>query len=274
MKADLHMHSTYSDGLKTTKELFEMAKKSGVDCIAITDHDTVQGVEENIHYAVEYGIKYIPGIELSTVMKGKPVHVLGYFKDDSYNSDEMINYYHEIKDNREKRARKFIENLKRYFEIEIDYDTVLGFSRGIIARPHIAKAITKKYPKYTHDYVFDHFIGDTSPAFVPACELSVKEGIDLLRRNNCVVVLAHPTLLKPYIHDEVLSHDFDGIEGVYYRNKLDDESRYRALAKQRGFIITAGSDYHGIPNDTKHGTVGEMFIDKNDYDSFIKMVEK
>lgn len=274
MKADLHMHSTYSDGLKTTEELFEMAKENGVDVIAITDHDIVKGVEDNFKHASNYGIKYIPGIELSTIMDGKPVHVLGYFKDDSYYSSELMAYYKEIKDDRETRAKKFIENLKIFFDIDIKYEDVLKVSRGIIARPHIAKAITVSYPEYSHDYIFDHFIGDNSKAYVPACEISVKEGIELLHRNNCIAVLAHPTLLKSTIHDKVLEHDFDGLEAIYYRNKSGDEELYRNIAKERNLIITAGSDYHGIPKDTKHGIVGEMYIEEEDLINFLSILRK
>ncbi|AIO18561.1 DNA polymerase III PolC-type [Candidatus Izimaplasma bacterium HR1] len=274
MKADLHMHSTYSDGLKTTEELFRLAKKNKVDIIAITDHDIVKDVEKNKEDSIKYGIKYIPGIELSTVNEGKPVHVLGYFKDDSYYSDELTSYYKEIKENRENRARKFIENLKCYFNIEITYQDVFKYSNGIIARPHIAKAITVKYPEFGHDYVFDNFIGDSSKAYVPSCELSVEEGINLLRRNNCVVVLAHPTLLRENIHDSVINHDFDGLEAVYYRNKSGDEDKYRSIAKAKNLIITAGSDYHGIPHDTKHGVVGEMYIEGNDLVNFLNQLKK
>lgn len=274
MKADLHMHSTYSDGLKTTEELFKLAKKNGVDVIAITDHDIVKGVEDNLKYSKKYGVKYIPGVELSTVMKGKPVHVLGYFTDESYYSDELLSYYQEIKDSRESRARKFVENLKKFFNIEITYENVLKQSRGIIARPHIAKAIIESYPEYSHDQVFEKFIGDQSKAYVPACELSVEEGIKLLKRNNAVTVLAHPTLLKSHIHDEVIAHDFDGLEAIYYRNKTGDEELYRGIAESRNLIITAGSDYHGIPNDTKHGVVGDMFIEDGDLTVFLNRLKK
>ena len=90
MKADLHMHSTHSDGLKTPEELFKTAKENKVDIISITDHDVVKNVNLNYEYSKKYGVKYIPGIELSTLMKGKPVHVLGYFRDDSYQSKEMM----------------------------------------------------------------------------------------------------------------------------------------------------------------------------------------
>jgi len=270
MKADLHMHSTYSDGFLTTKELFERAHKNNVDLISITDHDIVKNVDENYQYAKEYGVKYVPGIELSTVMKGKPVHVLGYFTDDSYKSKEILDYFQEIKEKREQRAKKFIANLDEFFGIKITYKSVLSFSKGIIARPHIAKAINEVYPHYKHDYIFDHFIGDTSRAYVPSCELSVQEGINLLRRNNCLVVLAHPTLLKNYIKDDVLEMDFDGIEAKYFRNKDNDEEIFRELASKRQMFITGGGDFHGIPNDTKHGDIGQVYIDGNDFDNFIK----
>ena len=112
MKADLHMHSTYSDGLFKTEELFIKARENGVDIIAITDHDIIEGVEDNLNYSFKYGVKYIPGIELSTVEKGKPVHLLGYFKDDSYNAKELKTYFKEIKEKRESRAKEIIINFK------------------------------------------------------------------------------------------------------------------------------------------------------------------
>lgn len=274
MKADLHMHSTYSDGLKTPKELFELAKEHKVDIIAITDHDIVKGVEENKKLALEYGVRYIVGIELSTVFKRKPVHILGYFRDQSYQSEEMITYYREIREKREERAKKFIKNLKDFFDLDISYDEVYGFSKGIIARPHIAKAIIKNYPHYDFDYVFDHFLGDHTRAYVPSCELSVEEGLGLLRRNNCVVVLAHPVLLKPYFHEKVLAYEYDGIEAKYFLNKEGSEDLYREHAKKQGLIITGGSDYHGIDGDTRHGEIGDVYIDGEDLEAFLNKLEK
>jgi predicted metal-dependent phosphoesterase TrpH len=269
MKADLHMHSTHSDGRLGTLELFKRAKDNQVDIIAITDHDIVKGVEKNREYSKEYGVEYIPGIELSTVEQGKPVHVLGYFKDESYQSKEMLDYFVEIKARREDRAKKFISNLKEFFDIHITYEEVLGFSRGVIARPHIAKAITVNYPQYDFEYVFKNFIGDNSKAYVPSCELSVEEGIELLRRNNCIVVLAHPTLLKKHIREYVLGLDYDGLEAKYYRNKDGDEDYFRNLAKKRNMIITGGGDFHGIIDDPLHGDIGEIYIDGTDLKQFM-----
>ncbi|MCK5761563.1 MAG: PHP domain-containing protein, partial [Candidatus Izimaplasma sp.] len=128
MKADLHMHTSLSDGKYTAEVIIKRAKRNGVDIISITDHDICKNVEENFKFAEEEGIIYLPGIELSTIYKRKPVHVLGYFKDDSYKSKEMLDYYTSIRVGREKRAVKFIENLKKYNNIEITYEEVYSYS--------------------------------------------------------------------------------------------------------------------------------------------------
>ena len=270
MKADLHMHTTLSDGTYNAEEIIKMAKDNGVDIISITDHDICKNVEENYKYAKEMGITYLPGIELSTIYKRRPVHVLGYFRDDSYKSEEMLNYYTFIREGREKRAVKFIENLKKYNDIEITYEEVYSYSSGIVARPHIAKAIVNNYPQYEFGEVFRDIIGDYSKAYVPSCEISVEEGINLLRRNNCLVVLAHPTLLRDDIKDFVINQDYDGFEGIYCRNKENDEEFYRKLAKERNMIITAGGDFHGTPGDTIHAEIGKICIEGEDLKIFLE----
>jgi predicted metal-dependent phosphoesterase TrpH len=271
MKADLHMHTTDSDGVKTKEELFELAKVAKMDLISFTDHDVCKNVEVSLTLAKEYGIDFIPGIELSTVYDNSPVHVLGFFRDESYKNEEMMSYYKWIKDNREMRTHTMISNLKEFFDIEITYEEVKGYARSVIARPHIAKAIHHNYPEYSFDYIFEEFIGDHSKAYVPSTRLSVKEGIELLRRNNCVVILAHPTLLKSSIKEAVLSHDFDGLEAKYYRNQKDEEEVFRELVLRRGMIVSAGSDFHGIENDGKHGNLGEVFLDGEDLKLFMEL---
>jgi predicted metal-dependent phosphoesterase TrpH len=269
MKADLHMHTTESDGRLSPRELFARAKEKGLDIISITDHDTCKKGDEFKRLAKEFGIQYIPGIELSTLYKGKSVHVLGYFKDDSYLDQEMLEYYDAIKLGRETRAKTFIENLKTYYNIHITYQDILDVSHGIIARPHIAKAIMANYPEYAHNEIFNRFIGDHTLAYVPSTEKTTREGIDLLRRHNAVIVLAHPKLLKPHIHDDVLALDFDGIEAIYGLNNKEEMDFYKKIAEERKLIITAGSDYHGIPNDTDHKDLGYVTLEGDDLEKFL-----
>ncbi len=275
MKADLHMHTTDSDGRNTNEELFALAKERGVDMIAITDHDVCTNVKQNRALGDQYGVAYIPGIELSTLEDGKSVHLLGYFRDEAYDAKAMKAYYTMIREGRENRAKTFIKNLAIHEAIHITYDDVLAVSDGIIARPHIAKAIINRYPQYTHNDIFNRFIGDHCRSFVPSTELSVQEGLDLLRQHNVLVVLAHPGLLKATIHDKVLStYDFDGIEAYYGRHTPTQKRHYETLARDRGWLITAGSDYHGIPNDKQHLSLGEATLSGDELDAFLTALHR
>lgn len=272
MKADLHMHTTDSDGRLSGEKLFEHAASRGVDMIAITDHDVCKNVEAYKELAKEHNIKYVPGIELSTLYDNKNVHLLGYFRDDAYNSEAMKDYYTMIREGRENRAKKFLVNLKIYYDIEIHYNDILEVSHGIIARPHIAKAIMKNYPEYSHNEIFDKFIGDHTKAYVPSTELSLDAGIKLLKDHNALVVLAHPKLLKSSIHDDVLAHDFDGIEAIYGMNTEEETTFYKTIAKDKGWIITAGSDFHGIINDKKHKNVGDVTLEGDHLNAFLDAI--
>lgn len=274
MKADLHMHTTFSDGRKTYQEVVEGVKSAGIDVFSITDHDTIQSVDAIQKLALENDLTYIPGVELSTVEDQKSIHILGYFTDDSYLKESLHDYFKFIKKAREERAKKMIKNFKIYHDIHITYEEVVALSNGIIARPHLAKAITAKYPKWTHDLVFEKIIGEHCLAYVPTSEMDVQSGIDFLREHNCVVVLAHPTLIPSPIKEKVMQYDFDGIEAVYYRNKSGEEKAFRTFAKKRGMIITGGSDYHGIEGDTLHGQLGDVFIFGRDLKKTLKKIKR
>lgn len=274
MKADLHMHSTNSDGRYTMVELIDEAKRVGVDIIAITDHDTIGDMKTAIAYGNTQNVRVIPGIELSTLEQQKSVHILGYFTDDSYRNPKIISYCKDIKHKREERAKKIIQNLKDYYNLAIDYEDVLAHSSGIIARPHIAKAIQDAYPQYDHDDCFNQFIGDHCEAYIPSVELPVEQGIDLLKGLNCITVLAHPTLLKPHIKEQVLSYPFDGLEAIYKRNKSGEQGMFEALAKSRQMVVTAGSDFHGISGDTMHGHLGDITLEGEALQEFLELLEK
>ncbi len=274
MKADLHMHTTYSDGRLDPMAVVDLAHANNVDIIAITDHDVVGDITPLIEYGKTIGVTVLPAIELSTLEDQKSVHVLGYFTEDNFHSEELVAYYRDIKIQREERAKRILKKLKEYHDIDITYDQVYQNAKGIIARPHIAKAISDTYPQYQHDYIFQEFIGDHCKAYEPSVELPVQEGIDLLRRHHCVVVLAHPTLLKSHIKEKVLAYPFDGYEARYLLNKPGEEEYFTSLATEKGLLITAGSDFHGIANDTKHGTIGQVYLDGEALARFLAQLEK
>jgi predicted metal-dependent phosphoesterase TrpH len=270
MKADLHMHSTYSDGTLSHKELVDRAIQKKMDVISITDHDVI-GTEysKTIEYAKTKGVTVIPGIELSTVENEKNVHILGYFTDHSFMNKAFLDRLSLVEKRREERAQEFILNLKKYFNIEIDYKRVKEVANGIIARPHLAAVIEENYPQYNHDYIFKTFLGNDSIAFVPTVKMSVQDGISFLKEYGAIVVLAHPVLLKKEIESKVLSYEYDGIEAYYTLNTELDTKKFVSIAHNRDLLITAGSDYHGIKGDTRHGDIGDVYLKGDELKKFL-----
>lgn len=269
-KCDLHIHSICSDGRFTPKEIVHMAKKANLNYLSLTDHDTLTGIDEALNEAEKIGINFIPGIELSTEYNKESIHVLGFFNKQDYRYSELHTILNDFKEKRINRAHKIVNNLKKYHNIEIDINKVLSNGRDTIARPHIAKAIIDAGYPYNHDYIFNNFIGNNCPAYIPSTKLSTKEGITLLKRFGAIVFLAHPVLVKKNSMEDLLDLGFDGLEGVYYKNTEKDTENFLKLAKDRNLYISCGSDCHGIPNDKGHGNVGDVDIPQDD--SIISML--
>lgn len=247
LKVDLHVHSKNSDGTMSVEELINEAKKKKVSAFALTDHDTILGFEEIKRFENIY--KIIPGIELSTYLNGKPVHILGYFKNEFPEMPELEEYLQKLKIKREERVKKILLALKEFFNIEVDYEEVKKNSHGVIARPHIARVIGEKYD-YSYEEVFEKFLNDNSPAYFEIDRLSTEDGISLLKRNNAVTVLAHPLHLTDEMVKEIISYGIDGIE-VYYPNQ--NSRKYSRLANKYQLLKTGGSDYHGSLYDAEIG---------------------
>ncbi|WP_234121497.1 PHP domain-containing protein [Clostridium hydrogenum] len=269
-KGDFHMHTNASDGKYSPKELISLAKEKGIDILAITDHDTTDNLGDAIETGLDLNVKVIPGIELSTLHNKESIHILGYFKDDSFKNKNFQDFLKDMKEYRIWRAKKIIDNLYMFFKIKIDYETILKNSNGVIARPHIAKAIMESGYNYTFDFIFRNILNDKSPAYVPNKKISIDEGIKLLKSVNATVVLAHPVLIKNTSLEEIIKFDFDGIEAIYPANTEKDTNRLIDIAKKHNKIITAGSDFHtGDESDTKHGRLGDIYLDEEGIQKFL-----
>ena len=260
IKCDLHNHSICSDGRFEPKKVIELAKDKNLDFIALTDHDTVSGLAEASIEAKNLNINFIPGIELSTEYNGESIHVLGFFTTDSYKDKDLINFLDEIKEKRISRAYKIVENLKKFHNIELDINKVLENGKDTIARPHIAKAIVDSGYNYDFEYIFNNFIGNNCPAYVPSTKIKTEEGISLLKKYKALVFLAHPILIKKSPITDILYLGFDGLEAIYYRNTDDDTIKFLNIAKENKLYVSCGSDCHGIPNDIRHGNIGDVEI--------------
>jgi 3',5'-nucleoside bisphosphate phosphatase len=274
LKGDFHLHTTASDGKLSPKELVLLAKHQDMDVLAVTDHDTTMGVEKALAEGVKQQVIVIPGIELSTLHNGESVHILGYFMDEKYNNEEFQKFLYDMKDYRITRARRIVEKLKEHFDITLDCDKVYKNAKGVVARPHIARAIIDAGYDYSWDYIFDNIIGKDSPAYVPNKEISIAEGIAILKAVNALTVLAHPVLIKKSKPEDLMDFDFDGIEAIYALNTPEQTEWLTALAEKRGKLITAGSDFHGSdPGDTKHGHIGCVQLDEKLLQIFLEKLD-
>ena len=273
IKADFHVHTSSSDGVLSPKEVVFKAYKNNVKYLSITDHDTVSGLDEALVESQKYDISFIPGIELSTQYNNESIHILGYFKDKSYNNQNFIQELDKIKNHRIIRAQKITKKLDDEFNIKISFEKILKESKDTIARPHIAKAIIDAGYDYSHDEIFDKFIGKDSKAYVPTLKLSTEYGINLLKKYNALVFLAHPKLIKNTPIEEFIKMNIDGIESIYYQNTTEETNYYLNLAKEYNLLNSCGSDFHGIQNDTRHGNIGSMEISSENLSNLLEKLQ-
>lgn len=259
LKVDFHVHTSCSDGTLSPKEVIQRANKNNVKYLSITDHDTLSGLTDAIDEALNYDITLIPGIELSTQHNDESIHILGFFKDNSFKNEELIEELNKIKNHRILRAKSIVNKLREEFNIEISFEKILKDSKDTVARPHIARAIINSGYPYTFEEIFDKFIGKGCKAYVPTLKLSTLEGVKLLKKYNALVFLAHPKLVSKSKLTEFLSMNFDGIEGIYYQNTIEETTNFLKFANENNLLVSCGSDFHGnIESDTRHGDIGSM----------------
>lgn len=243
-EADLHCHTTASDGLLTPTELICLAAELGLKGIGITDHDTIQGWQEATEAGEKHQIQILKGIELSTEWQGKEVHILGYDLDGSSNSlNDKLRY---LRQAREHRMLKILNRLETQ-GIHISIDEVQQFAQGeSIGRPHIAHALMERGYVSSIGEGFDRYIGMGAPAYVPRYKMTPEEGIELVRAAHGVAVLAHPGVhsLEEGIPTWV-EVGLQGIEVFHSDHKLEDEKKFRTIAQKYHLLITGGSDFHG-----------------------------
>ena len=244
-EADLHCHTTASDGLLSPTELIRLAAELGLKGIGITDHDTIQGWNEAEEAGNYYKILVLRGIELNTDWQGKEVHILGYELDNSSNylNDKLKGLVYA----RKQRMLEILERLAT-MGINITEDEVGQFAQGdSIGRPHIAQALLERGYIRNIKEGFERYIGQGAPAYVPRYKLTPEEGIELIRKAHGIPVLAHPGMQR--LEEGIpawVEVGLQGIEVIHSEHKPDDVTRYRALAQQYNLLTTGGSDFHGV----------------------------
>lgn len=246
---DLHVHSSCSDGTYTPTQLVDYAIKKGLRAIALTDHDTTDGISEAIDAAHHTSLTIIPGIELSAAYQGKDIHILGFNIDpDNLHFQERLKTFQKARD---QRNRTVIQRMQEH-GLRITWeDMIKNFPDSVWTRAHFARFLTETGQVHTLAEAFNRFLGDHAPCFVPRKMISPFEAIQLIHEGGGKAVLAHP-LLYHLSKDQLeelttllTNAGLDGIEAIYSTNRGMDETNLRLLAKKHGLFITGGSDFHG-----------------------------
>jgi 3',5'-nucleoside bisphosphate phosphatase len=242
----------YSDGTYTPALLVEHAKAAGLDCISLTDHDSVEGLPETARLCGMAGIEFIPGVELTAYAGEFPeaehareVHILGYLFDRTHAG--LREFLEKFKQSRNERVDKMIVRLHR-LGIDLKRERVAAFAdaNGTLGRLHVARALKEAGFVRGADEAFARFLSKGRPAWVPKFRISVAEVAAIIHRAGGAAILAHPGLAR--VDDRIpqmLSEGLDGIEVWHSGHTPEQCVRYKQFAENRGCLITGGSDCHG-----------------------------
>lgn len=251
-RAELHCHTTASDGYYTPAELVRVARLRDLRVIAITDHDTIDGHDEALAAGAAQDVTVIPGIEISSLSSQGEVHVLGYGvrPTDEATRQQIA----DLRSSRESRARRILANLERLGK-PVQFERVKELAGdAMLGRPYIAAAMVEAGHVQTKQQAFDEYLAEGKPAFAPNDALTPAEAVDLIHRAGGLAVIAHPALYKGdlmAVFEDMLAHGLDGIEVYYPLHTAEQSEAFAALARKHNLLITGGSDFHSPVRDTE-----------------------
>lgn len=246
---DMHVHSSASDGTFSPSGLLTEAKKAGLSAMALTDHDTMDGISEAADAARKLDIELVAGVELSTEYQSCEVHVLGYYVSPDYPQLKAM-----LEEFREFRATRNVRMVERLQEegFSITMEQLTGkFPDSVLTRAHMARFLCETGQIADTRTAFAQYLGENCCCYIDRPKISPVEAVTLIRNAGGLAVLAHPVLyqlseesLRQMIA-EMKDAGMCGLEAVYSENTADDEIRMRRLAEEYGLLITGGSDFHG-----------------------------
>ncbi len=249
---DLHTHSVFSDGSLTPEALAALAHEAGLSAIALTDHDTTDGVPQLMAACAREGITGVAGVEISADTPKGTMHLLGFFMDPEHSG--LCRALAQVREGRLDRNRKILERLAELGK-PIMWDEVAALAGSdVVGRPHIAGALVNGGYSESREAAFRDWLGKGKPAYVDRFRLSPQDGIACIRAAGGVAVLAHPFTLglraKPLraCVKELVGWGLSGIEVFYPEHSLQRREEYQRLAKAFDLVMTGGSDFHGEMN--------------------------
>lgn len=249
MCVDLHIHSIYSDGSHTPAELVALAVDNGLRGLALTDHDTIEGVAEIARLGAQAGIEIVSGVEISTSIQGRTIHILGYGINAA--NTELQQWLQPLQEGRERRNTVILEKL-RGLGVAITAEEVRHISCcGQTGRPHIARLLVEKRVVDSFDAAFRQYLGRNRPAWESRFSYTAAATIDMIHRAGGLAVLAHPGQLDPEMRlqssliRELALRGLDGLELYYPTHTRKMKKKLKAIAMEHGLLLTGGSDFHG-----------------------------
>jgi predicted metal-dependent phosphoesterase TrpH len=249
MRSDLHLHSTASDGADTPLRVMELAAEVGLEAVALTDHDTLAGIAEAHKAAHRFGIRFLPGVELSVDHHGTKMHMLTYGIEPG--SGPLQDELGALRDGRDARNVRIVEALQA-LGYEITLEDVLVHAHGpSVGRPHIADALITKGYIESREEAFAELLHDGGSAYFPRARLTATEAIELADASGGVCVIAHPATINlrsesfVEVFRELADCGLGGIEAHHPLHNPALRTHLTGLAHDLGLIPTGGSDYHG-----------------------------
>lgn len=253
--ADLHLHSVFSDGTYKPEDIVSRAKKAGLSCIALTDHDTLEGCPITKELCDKVGLGFIPGVELTTYALEEEVHILGFWIDAQ--NQTFQKKMCEFQDARLKRISTMVGLLNRN-GIPLKMEEVLAIANcKAPGRMHIAQALIQGGYCKDRDEVFSHYIGDRQIAWVPKLNYTIREAVELIHNAGGAALVAHPGVQAkfPAITEYAIMQGIDGFECFHPKHTKGTTQRLLALCEQHHLLVSGGSDCHGIKEHIHLGNI-------------------
>jgi predicted metal-dependent phosphoesterase TrpH len=243
-RADLHLHTNYSDGALSVQELVQKAHDAGLSVIAVTDHDNVAAIDEAIEWGASLGVEVVPGLELSATMGEKDIHILAYFVD--HKNQTLLDYLAFFRRERYKRAERIVEKLNK-INVPLELEAVLEQAGvGSIGRPHIANAMVDQGFIESYHEAFSKYIGVGGPAYEKKYQVNPQEAFKLITQAGGLSFLAHPGKYTTELElSELINLGMDGIEVVHPSHDPHRQAFYRSVVGQYFLLESGGSDFHG-----------------------------
>jgi predicted metal-dependent phosphoesterase TrpH len=252
-KVDLHSHTNCSDGFHSPEELVFKAKDVGIDILSITDHDSVNAISEAQAIGKKLGIEIIPGVEISSDLRGAEVHILGYFID--IENKELEHYLEFFREERVLRASRIIKKLNN-LGVALTMDDVLEKARNsAVGRPHIAQALVEKEFVGSYFEAFNKYIKNGGPAFERKVHLSPQSAFKIISDAGGLSFIAHPAHMSQNLIKELIEAGADGIEVIHPSHTKELSRFYRGIVNEYFLLESGGSDFHGgkREDDSKFG---------------------